>query len=233
MSAVRSMVFVLALSLGVAHAERHDDPMHGYSIEIPDGWQPFSPEEMERMQQLLRNAGEPSEYIAGFKAAPGPLQMPYMLVQWLPNGMYGVKVQMTEEEIQRVAEFTERANAERVAAGTTQEFNLDLLNRRALYAYEMDLQGMHVCCLGLMQFGRYGILQPLYYASTMDELAEGSSARNTVSSLQLAPEATWNEAAFAEASGSDRKNRLIRGILLGVAIAGLVGLALSALTKKK
>ncbi len=236
MVVVRSLAFVLAFSLGVAHAERHEDPTHGYSIEIPEGWYPFSPEEMDRMQQLLRNVGDRSDYIAGFKAAQGPLQMPYMLVQWFPNSLYEVKVQLTEDDMQRMVEAMEESNAQRAVESSTPEFTPDLPNRRALYAYKVDLHGMSVCCLGLMQFGRYGVLQSLYYATTMEEIAEGTPARNTITSLQLTPEAMWNEAAFAEASESEQTNRtdrLVRGILLGVAVAGLLGMALSALTKKR
>lgn len=248
MRALRGMVLLVACACGAAFAERHEDAARGYSIEVPEGWHPFTQEEMDRMQQTLLSTNDSSEYLAGFKAVDGPVQMPYLLVQWLPNRMYAVEGrQMTEEEVARVSDVTksfvehsaETALARKSASTETQapdyEFNLDMERKQVQYSVEMNMNGLPICYLARMQFARDGVFQPLFFAATMDDLGEGSLARQTIESFAVTPDVAWSEAWLADTGETSvrERDRIIRGVMLGAAIVGVVWMIASAVMKKR
>ncbi len=76
---------LIAGHAALAAAERYEDPVIGFAIDVPEGWTEMSRAELTEIERGAAQIGFPSEYVAGFRAPSSnpDLFSPYMLVQRL------------------------------------------------------------------------------------------------------------------------------------------------------
>jgi hypothetical protein len=228
------LVAGLLLPAASAATEPWSDAESQFTLELPDGWRPLTPAELQRVHDAIPEpARSQVRYSAGFKPVVGASSgYPYVLVQPTPfraeNPTWDdIEAALASETVEKKITEMEGTLGSLLKGATHDATALD--RTRSVYVTRMslDLAGKGVVeALSVGHLGKGRIVQLHAYA-----LRDEFDATLPVFE-QLNESFRW-DAGHEFHPGPSRWERIGRGALIGAIVGVLGGLVLGALRKRK
>lgn len=226
---------LLAGHAALAAAERYEDPVIGFAIDVPEGWTEMSRAELTEIERGAAQIGFPSEYVAGFRDHSTDVETfsPYVLIQRLKYETWGIRLEPTMDQIRGIVKpMLSGQEAKAVQSQLDRnDFGLDVdqnraeaefdaTRRRVFYTVNLQLPAGTVYAGSLMQFGRRWATQAIYYAPNQETFLSGGVGRRVVESIALLGDHEWTATIEPEPK---RVSSIAVVLVLG-SVLGVIGL---------
>lgn len=235
----------------ICNADQFHSDSFGYRIELPHDWVEIPQDVLQEAVAFLQNQNSAASiiYDAGFQldSTDEWFEYPYVIVQPIPYAKLGLHRQINEDEfpeyvrmltgmdVGKVLDKTISSDARQLVsninAGKPQ---LDVANRRYLWAMNTDMQGIGpIRGLTAGYFGRDSIVQVMFYSRRADWDRYAYVRGTIVDSFRFNPDKAYSvQVATSNPSPpSIWAGVLGKGITGGLVMLFLVGVA--AATRKK
>ena len=242
MMRIRSIVLAAIMACfaltHAAHATTFSGHLHGYRIDLPDGWIEIP---YEVIRETFANAAVPGssvklEFDAGFQLETEErwLAYPYVVVQVMRYQAFGMTSQPRDEDLPMIVGSMTGIDVNQVLRDTvSQETNgligdftftqpvLEPARRRYLWDTKMDVQGVGpVRGLMIGHFGRDAIVQVMFYATPDDWDAHAADRQAIIDSFRFTESKAYDESLAAQSLAGKRGFSWVSPI--SGAVAGIV-----------